>query len=1001
MKLQSEKRSMKFHEAKEKFRRHKATLAKQSATSRAKSTGNLPAVDKKHRKNITAGEVGKNSKEGNYTSRSTGTNDKNSYKKSASDTKLQRVKKKRNRQQPPATNKNILPAIVPASGSLGVMDSEGDIDSLASIEASVESIDEALNANTCNSDSSPKKKKVQKKKKSKTIVHRMTKKEISRLELLKEIAEKKVKQEKRFKSRKLHRESDWSDVRVGQGGEEKDIQVFRDKEKRAAMLIAEYEREMSNQQESLVKNIPDDVIDRPGWDNRVVKNSSDMVEEESDDEYDEEDEDEDVIVAKETSTPLPSDLLGLKPTISLEMIQQHKQHLQAMHLKHLETHVNKKNLEEQSRPLTKEAPIRTSITKDMLNNHKKHVLSMKNITTTVSDKPMKKQVLKTSPVTNSKQTSKHKSHNTGVRPGVKVAASSKPTPTKQDSSPPVRKSELRPSRSEMSDVDGEDSDYDDDYFVAEDDFVGADDDQKQEEEEEKATPVPIKKVPVKKSPVKKKKKITTHNHDDMDDVGSQVMDDDDMVTPAMVDSEPQEEKKEVLGGCLNFSLTQQVSAIVSQDCTAEGTSNEEMDETYHGFDSFMDSLQVKASKVEHTHITLLHAPPSPQEEVIDDEVVVDNNTNEKEEATEICDEISFDDEDENPYDVDLYSAGVSIRCSPVAIEDDIEDEVHGPSTPTKAQLKQKQQHTEALRGIELLSSGSSRKKLLSPGGSRGGARKASKANRLEPYENGRPTSTTRSLRPLSRSTLSSSGSVRKGTGLEHHDSAGGGGERTPLKLRTNELESSGKFSLAGINSPPSSAVRRRKCSGPTVTKLEVVGADTNSSGLKTPDYTAVRRRSIGSSRSNLKKPVNTLTVVADRDTGTRQPKKHTEGMLPSNLEHRVEGKTSRATKKDNTTAEGAVNHDSKIDQQEFGHSRLPHRRETFSKISQNIDETPSMLDLSIMKFNGEVQMKREDSFAKLSKRIISQQQSLSPTKRINTNTNRVRHTIVNGGAIYS
>jgi hypothetical protein len=291
---------------------------------------------------------------------------------------------------------------------------------------------------------------------------------------------------------------------------------------------------------------------------------------------------------------------------------------------------------------------------------------------------------------------------------------------------------------------------------------------------------------------------------------------------------------------------------------------------------------------------------------------------------------------------------------------------------------------------------------------------------LEQYENNSSSSssvvrpTSRSLRPLSRSTVTSSGSVRKGAQsnrLEQYDNTSAAAGR-PVKVGTTDLESSGQFSAAGVFSPPSSAVRRRKRSE-TVNKLEVVETDTVCStpdaSTNTSTSNSIRRRSLNS-RSSVKQQIESLGKLevmesetsgsADdrKNTGvtSRQPMKKIDTILLSNLEHRAQTRRVKVSNENATTA--SVNYDSKIDQKHSDHTRLLHRNAgSLSKISQKIDDTPSMLDLSIMKFNGEVKLKRLDSFDRLSKRIITQQQSTSPTKMIKVMKDSRRTSLVVGG----
>lgn len=1044
MKLQSEKRSLNFQEAKEKFRRHKAALAKKvtadSSSTRIKSASDaslLPSV----------GRSKENSKEGNFTSRSAGHNaKKKQLKGNVSEPKLLKVRSRREKNTTTSTAKDSLPSIVPKKEpNEGNFDPEGDLNSVASVEASIDSIEEALHANNLVTNTSPKKKK--KKKKNKEIIHRMTKKEIARLELLKEIAEKKLKEEKRYKSRKANRESDWSNVRVGNGGEEEDLKVLRDNEKRTAMLIEEYEREMLKQQQPSSKKTkpPESVIDRPDWDDKTViqktvckpkkevnvhksaqkVSDDDESEDEYDDEYEDEceDEDDDVdddIIAAEVEekieTQQKSSLLFLKPTISLEMIQQHKKHLQAMHLKHLETHIDSKILEEQSRPLTKDAPVRTSISKDMLENHKKRVLSMQNKSITVSDNPIRKSV------------SPHKTILTKAKSVNQNSQKSKVRSSDNDEDEEVKVKQAQAPDSKITVHHCEDIDEDDGFG---------------------APSAPFNSVMLRSS---------QEYADEGFEVESPLVlrdDDDDLDTPAMMDYDPQViEEKTKPGTMLSTIVSQDIfdGKESAEDNIKKNDENEEDDDvgeiTYNGFDSLMDSLQVKAekAKVKHAHITLLNPatevkPPSPKRRQVKVLTARKNSSTEIDEMEEeaetdstkvnqdiveeekICDEISFDDEDDTPYDVDIYSAS-AIRCSPVTIDNDIEDEVDcklnsRTSTPSKAGTSA----ITSLRGHEVLRSGGrarSRGQVTSPGSglgrggvSRGGSRRGGKSNRLDQYDNSRPSSKS-SLRPLSRTKVTSSGSARKARAsqrLEPYDNS------VEQRTMTNDLESSGQFSISGLTSPPSSAVKRRKRSA-VVNKLEVVvdKEENNASpkltrGLSLSSPDAVTNRNT-SSRSGVKKldTVNTLEVVksevsgggggfggggvsVNKNAGTESvpPKKRMEAILPSNLEHRTQPKTKKSTNTDMT--EKIV--DSKIDQKEREHCRLPHRHESFAKISHQIDDTPSMLELSMMKFNGEVKVKRVDSFAKLSKRIMTQQKS--PNKMVN----KVRNTIVNGNAIYN
>jgi hypothetical protein len=1078
LKLKGENRSMKFQEAKEKFRRHKANLAKKASRTQSASSGTLPSLAK-GKKRLGGKSDGK-SKGGNFTSRSAGNKE---LPESASDSKLAKVKQKRNKMvQSP--KKGALPSISTRGATPTVASTvpEGDVDSVASLEGSIDSITDVIDAkNSVASSNSVTKKK--KKKKKKEFVNRTTKKEQARLELLKEIAEKKEKEERRYKSRKRNQEMEWSNVRVGNGGEEKDMKVFRDKERRARMLIEEYEREMSKQQEYPVSTIQTEkVIDRPDWDstavNRNHKTRAAVIASAEEEESEEEEEEDLIVVEAEVKKSSASPFL--KPTITLEMLQQHKQHLQAMHLKHLEVHIDNQNAEAQSRPPTKEAPLRASISKDMLEKHKKHVLSLQSINSisVIEKSTFKDDANKLS--TNNKVNSCE----TFLPLKNKFSHHTRDPIIPQHSSTIAEKSKT-PFPAEISDAGEDYSDNGDDC----DDYDDAD-----------------------QEVVAAKPKGTVHHAEDIDlddgidsnslcssqeyaeddfDVDSQVVDDDDVETPGMIDVESDandgvgeeiKQSQDLMSGSLKASLIPNLSTIVSQDtydCNdddkdavaripqQDGTSaslkliHEEGDgdvEIYDGFDSFMDSLQEKASEVKHSSIALLSVPsdnvkPTARKRHIklpkkakalttkdEDEVdeLINSNGEAGEEEEEVDDDICFDDEDDTPYDVDLYSA--TIRCSPVTVDQEIEEEgegegeenccrVHSPkkspvSSPARAMtratakttpLKRNVSSAQAPRGIELLRSGSGAPPSRgSPGGSRGGGRRsAGKSNRLDPYENVRPAS--RSLRPLSRSSVvTSSGSVRRGLQsqsqsrkLEQYDNAAASSQ--PARARRSgpdPLEGSGQLSAGGVFSPPSSATRRRKRSE-NINKLEVI--ENHNSTPSTPEAS---RNGIIGSRSSIKKTIasaisesgnsstppssairrrkrseteNKLVVVKPSDVYTPADANKADVSSCSGVEVDSVGVGATddvSSRQDsNAVSRQPRGHDSNDkDQQNRANNRFPYRRnESLSKKPENIDSTPSMLDLNIMKFNGKVKMTRMDSFAKLSKKIIQQQESNSPS----------------------
>ena len=183
----------------------------------------------------------------------------------------------------------------------------------------------------------------------------MTKKEAARLELLKEAKVKQLKNnDKKFKSLREQQESNWTHVSVGRGAEEKDLQVFRmSRTQRIAALRQEYEEDARKQQSSLDVLSPAENDDHDsnviGEDEKVSPTNRDV-----------------------RRLPADDDCLNLKPSISLELLQHHRQKLQAMHLKHLESHIDSQNKQPLTSPDKKPSRI---ITKEMIENHKKHVLS--------------------------------------------------------------------------------------------------------------------------------------------------------------------------------------------------------------------------------------------------------------------------------------------------------------------------------------------------------------------------------------------------------------------------------------------------------------------------------------------------------------------------------------------------------------------------------------------------------------------------------------------------
>ena len=1037
IKLQEEERRLlKFKEAKEKFRRHKANLVKKAARTQSASNTKLAneALPSLTSSNKTTRHT-KKSKGGSVTSRSDGAEEKirrlPNSENDAKFIKAGRIKDKRLQQV--VKKKSLLPS-VRRDREKKLTNAEGIADSEPPIVQ--DCIDMVLNSTEITTDSqAPKKKKIKRQKK--IIVNRMTKKEIARLELLKEIAEKKEKEDRRYKSRKLIREKDWSSVRVGDGGQEQDMQVIRYQEKRAALLIEEYERDMSHQQHVVpakhisVVNGPEAVIDRPVWDATVAhKHQSSHIRplvrftaamgEESD-----AGSDDDIMEADNKESSIPT----LKPTITLEMLQQHKQHLKALHLKHLEAHIDSKNLEDGSAPPTADGRTRVSITKDMLQNHKKHVLASKNEITTIIDKRIQPSV--SEPIT-AEETSElidvtSKDQLSGETSNTSVISTTDCAP---QLSKFAKKSNL-PTRRVVQKKKGKH---------------------------------------VKSSDADLKKKFVSQHHDEdidyndgFDSIGScssleyanddfepcSVMDDEDVETPMIIDDE------QGLSKAKKKNYVDNVEEISVLKVRNFGDSS--VDENYEGFDSFMDSLQKKETTLKHSPIATISTttgtggnistasrnslitmkePPITFTEV---SVVEENDDNE-------YNDVSFDEEDDTH--LEIYSA--TVRYSPVTVNRENVTEIieNGKlpgndlvSTPSGRSLRS----SGSCRGMDSLRSGS-RGQLLSPGGSRRGSRVARKSSRLEQYDNGRPTS--RNLRHLSRSKMCSGGSVRKSAHTSHLEQY----DNVSSNAQVTDLNSSGNLSNSGIFSPPSSAIRRKKKSE-GVTKLQVVDGEnimdtpsakhanmsrnSSRSGMKrikslevvsqgatgTPNS---RRRSVGS-RSGKIKASNTLEVLSCGSESIHSPnfRKMKDEILPgASISDNVvikldEGYDAISDSRKNSLQDhgqmiepiGEVEEIEEVEEEDCIQNKdtsissyrnkspllnaagsmgegvdrvapLPTLRKqpTASHTTEQYDNTPSMLDMKFNKFKGGDQkaaMKRMDSFDKLSKRI-KQTQAMSP-----------------------
>jgi len=1043
LKLQEEQRRLlKFQEAKEKFRRHKASLAKKGARTQSAAVAkqSLPSLTSDSKKSRAA----RKGKGGSVTSRSEGADSEGGVHKSSSDSRLARVRQSRKRGQR-TTKKELLPVVSESTRAKTLDEPEGDAESVASCEpGNNDSIDMALNSD--GSSTQVVKKKVKKKKKKKVIVNRMTKKEIARLELMKEISEKKEKEEKRYKSRKV-RESDWNGVRVGDGGQEKDMKIMRDQEKRAAMLIEEYEREMSNQlqqeeqelqqrqqREVSVKAVSIEseggIHDRPAWDDSVVKKPprsqsrpTAQVTSAADD-YSESEDDILEIEANDNATQL-------KPTITLEMLQQHKQHLQSLHLKHLEAHIDSKNLEEESAPPTAEGQVRASITKDMLESHKKHVLAAEN----KSIRVINERAVPTESVMsqrNIKKTTRNKGDASMKVPTSKsksVTSNSKPDPistniAKKPSLPSHRVAPKRhvtvvkkEAKTPFPEYHNDDIDCDDGF-----DSVGG--------------------------PCSSQE----YDNEYFEDDSQEVMEDEDMETPMMMDDEEEVKKMEAAREVVvpSSSIDNDKVVLKVRNFDNEGG----VDENYEGFDSFMDSLQQKEIERKHSPIatittaigsggntsTASQAGTHVARSFVLADVVMEEEEKDGGSDEDNYNDVSFDDEDNTHLEV--YSAGM--RCSPVTvdIQENIEEDIettHVPNGLSNASTPSRRKHrsSQSSRGSNALR-GASRGQLASPGGSR-----VKRSSHLEQYENVRPNS--RTLRPISRSSLCSGGSVRRGSQssrLEQYDNA------TPNN-RAVDLDASGNLSNSGIFSPPSSAVRRRN-RHEGINKLEVVDGgnfpgtpssrnmnrsrNRSRSGMKrinslevvgTPNskVTSMGSRS-GSSKtvnalggdidSNLTpnarrttvrsgsgpRPVNKLEVlsqfaVAMGDGDSYETSKSRRSSLdrPSSVMNESIDEVEEDMETEGTTklqspqppVDSMLRSPKESDRSELFPSEeddkllpLKVRKPSAAKISnssQQIDNTPSMLDMKFKKFSGNqnAKMKRMDSFDRLSKRIQQQQ----------------------------
>ena len=854
---------MEFEKAKEKFRRHKATLARKSKSRRkSASSSTLPAIA--NQKKQSSVKTSQNSTKGNYTSRSDGNGNKMLH--SSSDTIVNKMKR---RVKKAATVRNgALPSIA-SKRSIEDLDSVGDIsmgcatDSTAVIR-------------------SKKKKSIKKKKE---IVNRMTKKEIARLELLKDVAERKEKEEKRYRSTKHRREKEWSNVRVGDGGEQEDMNIFREKEIKVDRLIEEYEREMVKQHSSSnCVNSTSDPSDR-------LK----MIEEESDDM---------IIVENDI---IKCDSPPLKPTITLEIIQQHKQHLQNMHLKHLETHIDCKSSEH--------SPTKKSMTKDMLENHKKHVLSIGAMKQSAAE-PIRKNVIKPTRLIN-------KQRNTIV------AGKNAPSPAVSKSHVASRSVE-RGHKNKMS------------------------------------------------ASMSMTTSCDEYSDDDDFDMATQVIDEDFDTLPILDNGlegvDENEESREYgssgSGRCLNEQDDRNLIGLPNIN-----DEDSKCDVSYNGYDSFIDSLHTQTSSAHTSTIQLLSTSSKKQlskksyKKRVARKVRDEGKATHSDDIDEADEEYDFDYEDENPNYADQHTSG--IRCSPVSTTNSI------PSTPSTGYMKKSERNSvaENVRGIELLKTGS-RGQLGSECVSRGASRR--RRSRLDQYDNTRPSS--KVSRPSSRANKSS-GSVRRSS-QSSRQKMSETSLLTNKSARITDLESSGSIS-AGVFSPPTSSVRRRKRGGDSVNKLQVLGKDSSDISANHSDFKLDNKTTSSSINldvdSGLTLKLDHIRKSEDEAVLSSQKsgKVSSISMPPDNLNSnkklgpvhsnkRIEDKTSPIIK--NTTSDTALD---RIKQDKILQGLYPQHKDLFSCKASGIDNSPTMLDLRFK--SGKQVLKREDSFDRLSKRITQQQ----------------------------